>query len=159
MVLLFVDTCVSHSEWLPQPWGRALSCSCPCSCAALGKTGGCCSSSCLLSSLPTVFCLFLKQPLFLTRRAGGALLLVPLCPLLGKKQTCQAHSRSPSWTLSAEHFHFCAYFPLYDYRGFTGGQRTEEVKQDKDDIINIFSVASGHLYERFLRLVLLVFSV
>jgi hypothetical protein len=27
------------------------------------------------------------------------------------------------------------------------------VKQDKDDIINIFSVASGHLYERFLRLV------
>uniref|UniRef100_A0A2K5DG59 UDP-glucose ceramide glucosyltransferase-like 1 n=1 Tax=Aotus nancymaae TaxID=37293 RepID=A0A2K5DG59_AOTNA len=39
--------------------------------------------------------------------------------------------------------------------GFTGGQKTEEVKQDKDDIINIFSVASGHLYERFLRIMML----
>ncbi|XP_016859999.1 UDP-glucose:glycoprotein glucosyltransferase 1 isoform X10 [Homo sapiens] len=38
--------------------------------------------------------------------------------------------------------------------GFTG-QKTEEVKQDKDDIINIFSVASGHLYERFLRIMML----
>lgn len=27
----------------------------------------------------------------------------------------------------------------------------EELKQEKDDVINIFSVASGHLYERFLR--------
>nr|XP_003478678.1 UDP-glucose:glycoprotein glucosyltransferase 1 [Cavia porcellus] len=39
--------------------------------------------------------------------------------------------------------------------GFSGGQKTEEVKQDKDDIINIFSVASGHLYERFLRIMML----
>uniref|UniRef100_A0A8D1Y760 UDP-glucose glycoprotein glucosyltransferase 1 n=1 Tax=Sus scrofa TaxID=9823 RepID=A0A8D1Y760_PIG len=39
--------------------------------------------------------------------------------------------------------------------GFTGGQKTEEVKQDKDDVINIFSVASGHLYERFLRIMML----
>ncbi|XP_068401430.1 UDP-glucose:glycoprotein glucosyltransferase 1 isoform X2 [Eschrichtius robustus] len=39
--------------------------------------------------------------------------------------------------------------------GFTGGQKTEEVKQEKDDIINIFSVASGHLYERFLRIMML----
>lgn len=30
------------------------------------------------------------------------------------------------------------------------------MKQDKDDIINIFSVASGHLYERFLRSVLMI---
>lgn len=37
------------------------------------------------------------------------------------------------------------------YRGFTGGGATEELKQEKDDVINIFSVASGHLYERFLR--------
>jgi hypothetical protein len=43
-------------------------------------------------------------------------------------------------------------FYLCFYRGFSGGQKTEEAKQDKDDIINIFSVASGHLYERFLRL-------
>lgn len=27
------------------------------------------------------------------------------------------------------------------------------MKQDKEDVLNIFSVASGHLYERFLRLV------
>ncbi|KAJ6669183.1 hypothetical protein lerEdw1_007992 [Lerista edwardsae] len=39
--------------------------------------------------------------------------------------------------------------------GFTGGQKKEEVKQDKDDVINIFSVASGHLYERFLRIMML----
>ncbi|KAH0623877.1 hypothetical protein JD844_007062 [Phrynosoma platyrhinos] len=35
------------------------------------------------------------------------------------------------------------------------GQKKEEVKQDKDDVINIFSVASGHLYERFLRIMML----
>uniref|UniRef100_A0A673B0B5 UDP-glucose ceramide glucosyltransferase-like 1 n=1 Tax=Sphaeramia orbicularis TaxID=375764 RepID=A0A673B0B5_9TELE len=40
-------------------------------------------------------------------------------------------------------------------RGFTGGGKTEEPKQDKDDVINIFSVASGHLYERFLRIMML----
>ncbi|KAL8187543.1 UNVERIFIED_CONTAM: UDP-glucose:glycoprotein glucosyltransferase 1, partial [Gekko kuhli] len=39
--------------------------------------------------------------------------------------------------------------------GFTGGQKKEELKQDKDDVINIFSVASGHLYERFLRIMML----
>uniref|UniRef100_A0A3P8PGB5 UDP-glucose ceramide glucosyltransferase-like 1 n=1 Tax=Astatotilapia calliptera TaxID=8154 RepID=A0A3P8PGB5_ASTCA len=40
-------------------------------------------------------------------------------------------------------------------RGFTGGGKTEEPKQDKEDTINIFSVASGHLYERFLRIMML----
>ncbi|KAK2891958.1 UDP-glucose:glycoprotein glucosyltransferase 1 isoform X2 [Channa argus] len=40
-------------------------------------------------------------------------------------------------------------------RGFTGGGNTEEAKQEKDDVINIFSVASGHLYERFLRIMML----
>lgn len=40
---------------------------------------------------------------------------------------------------------------IYPFRGFTGGQKNEDVKQDKDDVLNIFSVASGHLYERFLR--------
>ncbi|TSS97504.1 UDP-glucose:glycoprotein glucosyltransferase 1 [Bagarius yarrelli] len=40
-------------------------------------------------------------------------------------------------------------------RGFTGGKKVEETKQEKDDIINIFSVASGHLYERFLRIMML----
>ncbi|KAM9127562.1 UDP-glucose:glycoprotein glucosyltransferase 1 isoform 2-T3 [Pangshura tecta] len=39
--------------------------------------------------------------------------------------------------------------------GFTGGQKNDKVKQDKDDVINIFSVASGHLYERFLRIMML----
>ncbi|XP_046707685.1 UDP-glucose:glycoprotein glucosyltransferase 1 isoform X1 [Silurus meridionalis] len=40
-------------------------------------------------------------------------------------------------------------------RGFTGNQKVEESKQEKDDVINIFSVASGHLYERFLRIMML----
>ncbi|XP_041954806.1 UDP-glucose:glycoprotein glucosyltransferase 1 isoform X1 [Alosa sapidissima] len=40
-------------------------------------------------------------------------------------------------------------------RGFTGGSKTDESKQEKDDVINIFSVASGHLYERFLRIMML----
>ncbi|TRY99699.1 hypothetical protein DNTS_029439 [Danionella cerebrum] len=40
-------------------------------------------------------------------------------------------------------------------RGFTGGSKPEESKQEKDDVINIFSVASGHLYERFLRIMML----
>ncbi|XP_049338456.1 UDP-glucose:glycoprotein glucosyltransferase 1 isoform X1 [Astyanax mexicanus] len=40
-------------------------------------------------------------------------------------------------------------------RGFTGGSKVEETKPDKDDVINIFSVASGHLYERFLRIMML----
>lgn len=40
-------------------------------------------------------------------------------------------------------------------RGFTGGAKIDEPKQDKDDVINIFSVASGHLYERFLRIMML----
>ncbi|XP_028995907.1 UDP-glucose:glycoprotein glucosyltransferase 1 isoform X2 [Betta splendens] len=40
-------------------------------------------------------------------------------------------------------------------RGFTGGANTEEPKQEKDDVINIFSLASGHLYERFLRIMML----
>ncbi|XP_056420029.1 UDP-glucose:glycoprotein glucosyltransferase 1 isoform X2 [Hyla sarda] len=39
--------------------------------------------------------------------------------------------------------------------GLGGGQKQEEVKQDKEDIINIFSLASGHLYERFLRIMML----
>lgn len=37
------------------------------------------------------------------------------------------------------------------FRGFTRGGAVEELKQEKDNVINIFSVASGHLYERFLR--------
>ncbi|XP_072544405.1 UDP-glucose:glycoprotein glucosyltransferase 1 isoform X2 [Salminus brasiliensis] len=40
-------------------------------------------------------------------------------------------------------------------RGFTGGTKVDETKQEKDDVINIFSVASGHLYERFLRIMML----
>ncbi|KAJ8270389.1 hypothetical protein GJAV_G00113890, partial [Gymnothorax javanicus] len=40
-------------------------------------------------------------------------------------------------------------------RGFTGAAKTDESKQEKDDVINIFSVASGHLYERFLRIMML----
>ncbi|XP_053565723.1 UDP-glucose:glycoprotein glucosyltransferase 1 isoform X2 [Bombina bombina] len=39
--------------------------------------------------------------------------------------------------------------------GLTGGQKPEEAKPDKDDVLNIFSLASGHLYERFLRIMML----
>uniref|UniRef100_A0A8C1PJZ5 UDP-glucose ceramide glucosyltransferase-like 1 n=1 Tax=Cyprinus carpio TaxID=7962 RepID=A0A8C1PJZ5_CYPCA len=43
----------------------------------------------------------------------------------------------------------------FSFRGFTGASKPEEPKQEKDDVINIFSVASGHLYERFLRIMML----
>nr|XP_033804904.1 UDP-glucose:glycoprotein glucosyltransferase 2 isoform X2 [Geotrypetes seraphini] len=36
---------------------------------------------------------------------------------------------------------------------FTGGGQTEE--KEKNNVLNIFSVASGHLYERFLRIMML----
>ncbi|KAM8953224.1 UDP-glucose:glycoprotein glucosyltransferase 1 [Pelodytes ibericus] len=39
--------------------------------------------------------------------------------------------------------------------GLSGSQKAEEVKQDKEDVLNIFSLASGHLYERFLRIMML----
>ncbi|XP_044147949.1 LOW QUALITY PROTEIN: UDP-glucose:glycoprotein glucosyltransferase 1-like [Bufo gargarizans] len=39
--------------------------------------------------------------------------------------------------------------------GLSGGQKQEEVKQEKEDVLNIFSLASGHLYERFLRIMML----
>ncbi|XP_067890497.1 UDP-glucose:glycoprotein glucosyltransferase 1 [Heterodontus francisci] len=35
------------------------------------------------------------------------------------------------------------------------GFRSEQTENKKDDILNIFSVASGHLYERFLRIMML----
>ncbi|KAF7709852.1 UDP-glucose:glycoprotein glucosyltransferase 2 isoform X2 [Silurus meridionalis] len=38
---------------------------------------------------------------------------------------------------------------------FTGGSSVEEVDTVKEDVLNIFSVASGHLYERFLRIMML----
>uniref|UniRef100_A0A6Q2ZGE8 UDP-glucose ceramide glucosyltransferase-like 1 n=1 Tax=Esox lucius TaxID=8010 RepID=A0A6Q2ZGE8_ESOLU len=47
------------------------------------------------------------------------------------------------------------FIPPLPSRGFTGSVKTEESKQEKDDVINIFSVASGHLYERFLRIMML----
>ncbi|XP_031416124.1 UDP-glucose:glycoprotein glucosyltransferase 1 isoform X2 [Clupea harengus] len=40
-------------------------------------------------------------------------------------------------------------------RGFTGGSKVEESKQEKESVLNIFSLASGHLYERFLRIMML----
>ncbi|KAK6487138.1 UDP-glucose:glycoprotein glucosyltransferase 2 isoform X1 [Huso huso] len=38
---------------------------------------------------------------------------------------------------------------------FTGGSPSDDAKKEKADILNIFSVASGHLYERFLRIMML----
>ncbi|XP_066542592.1 UDP-glucose:glycoprotein glucosyltransferase 2-like [Hoplias malabaricus] len=38
---------------------------------------------------------------------------------------------------------------------FTGGSSAEEGEKKKENVLNIFSVASGHLYERFLRIMML----
>ncbi|XP_078402036.1 UDP-glucose:glycoprotein glucosyltransferase 2 isoform X2 [Cetorhinus maximus] len=38
---------------------------------------------------------------------------------------------------------------------FAEGFRSEQTENKKDDILNVFSVASGHLYERFLRIMML----
>ncbi|KAE8604939.1 hypothetical protein XENTR_v10014902 [Xenopus tropicalis] len=39
--------------------------------------------------------------------------------------------------------------------GLAGSQKQDDVKAEKEDVLNIFSVASGHLYERFLRIMML----
>ncbi|KAG8445575.1 hypothetical protein GDO86_010376 [Hymenochirus boettgeri] len=39
--------------------------------------------------------------------------------------------------------------------GLTGGQKQDDIKTEKEDVLNIFSLASGHLYERFLRIMML----
>uniref|UniRef100_UPI003AAA24A0 UDP-glucose:glycoprotein glucosyltransferase 2 n=1 Tax=Centroberyx gerrardi TaxID=166262 RepID=UPI003AAA24A0 len=36
-----------------------------------------------------------------------------------------------------------------------GGSRSDDGEKKKEDVLNIFSVASGHLYERFLRIMML----
>ena len=36
----------------------------------------------------------------------------------------------------------------------TGGASADESKEKKDNVLNIFSVASGHLYERLLRIMM-----
>ncbi|XP_005374154.1 PREDICTED: UDP-glucose:glycoprotein glucosyltransferase 2 isoform X1 [Chinchilla lanigera] len=44
---------------------------------------------------------------------------------------------------------------MWDYiKSFTGKLRKDDDKKEKD-VLNIFSVASGHLYERFLRIMML----
>ncbi|KAI1899151.1 hypothetical protein AGOR_G00058600 [Albula goreensis] len=40
-------------------------------------------------------------------------------------------------------------------RSLTGGSASDDEQKKKDDVLNIFSVASGHLYERFLRIMML----
>uniref|UniRef100_I3JP69 UDP-glucose ceramide glucosyltransferase-like 1 n=1 Tax=Oreochromis niloticus TaxID=8128 RepID=I3JP69_ORENI len=37
----------------------------------------------------------------------------------------------------------------------SGGSKKDDGEKKKDDVLNIFSVASGHLYERFLRIMML----
>lgn len=36
-----------------------------------------------------------------------------------------------------------------------GGQSKKDKDKDEDDVINVFSVATGHLYERLLRIMML----
>uniref|UniRef100_UPI0037E7011A UDP-glucose:glycoprotein glucosyltransferase 2 n=1 Tax=Semicossyphus pulcher TaxID=241346 RepID=UPI0037E7011A len=40
-------------------------------------------------------------------------------------------------------------------KSITGGSKKEDGEKKKEDVLNIFSVASGHLYERFLRIMML----
>ncbi|KAF7667781.1 hypothetical protein LDENG_00047960 [Lucifuga dentata] len=40
-------------------------------------------------------------------------------------------------------------------KSITGGSKKDDREKKKDDVLNIFSVASGHLYERFLRIMML----
>uniref|UniRef100_W5MD03 UDP-glucose ceramide glucosyltransferase-like 1 n=1 Tax=Lepisosteus oculatus TaxID=7918 RepID=W5MD03_LEPOC len=40
-------------------------------------------------------------------------------------------------------------------RSITGGSKSEDAENKKEDVLNIFSLASGHLYERFLRIMML----
>uniref|UniRef100_A0A673BY12 UDP-glucose glycoprotein glucosyltransferase 2 n=1 Tax=Sphaeramia orbicularis TaxID=375764 RepID=A0A673BY12_9TELE len=42
---------------------------------------------------------------------------------------------------------------LYSITG--GGSKKDDAEKKKEDVLNIFSVASGHLYERFLRIMML----
>lgn len=52
--------------------------------------------------------------------------------------------------------HHESYRRRLTYSGFIcsitgGGSKKDEGEKKKEDILNVFSVASGHLYERFLR--------
>uniref|UniRef100_A0A8C4IKT4 UDP-glucose ceramide glucosyltransferase-like 1 n=1 Tax=Dicentrarchus labrax TaxID=13489 RepID=A0A8C4IKT4_DICLA len=40
-------------------------------------------------------------------------------------------------------------------KSITGGSKKDDGEKKKEDVLNIFSVASGHLYERFLRIMML----
>ncbi|MBN3318664.1 UGGG1 glucosyltransferase, partial [Atractosteus spatula] len=40
-------------------------------------------------------------------------------------------------------------------KSITGGSKSEDAEDKKEDVLNIFSLASGHLYERFLRIMML----
>jgi UDP-glucose:glycoprotein glucosyltransferase len=47
-------------------------------------------------------------------------------------------------------FYILSHFSVFFSSSLTG-RGTKEELEDKDETLNIFSLASGHLYERFLR--------
>uniref|UniRef100_A0A671VZ49 UDP-glucose glycoprotein glucosyltransferase 2 n=1 Tax=Sparus aurata TaxID=8175 RepID=A0A671VZ49_SPAAU len=44
---------------------------------------------------------------------------------------------------------------IWDSIARCGGSKKDDAEKKKEDVLNIFSVASGHLYERFLRIMML----
>lgn len=47
---------------------------------------------------------------------------------------------------------------IISFYSIAGGGSQKDHAEKKEDVLNIFSVASGHLYERFLRLVIYFFA-
>ncbi|XP_038576515.1 UDP-glucose:glycoprotein glucosyltransferase 2 isoform X3 [Micropterus salmoides] len=57
----------------------------------------------------------------------------------------------------AKNMCFCRYvvWSTFEKSISGGGSKKDEGEKKKEDVLNIFSVASGHLYERFLRIMML----
>uniref|UniRef100_A0A4W6FXM9 UDP-glucose ceramide glucosyltransferase-like 1 n=1 Tax=Lates calcarifer TaxID=8187 RepID=A0A4W6FXM9_LATCA len=53
----------------------------------------------------------------------------------------------------SKHNRLMSYGLIYSITG--GGSKKDDGEKKKEDVLNIFSVASGHLYERFLRIMML----
>ncbi|KAM9804857.1 UDP-glucose:glycoprotein glucosyltransferase 2 [Neosynchiropus ocellatus] len=55
----------------------------------------------------------------------------------------------------AKNMCFCSVWSTFERSITGGGSKKKDGEQKKEDVLNVFSVASGHLYERFLRIMML----
>ncbi|KAM9343363.1 UDP-glucose:glycoprotein glucosyltransferase 2 [Pholidichthys leucotaenia] len=55
----------------------------------------------------------------------------------------------------AKNMCFCSVWSTFEKSITGGGAKKDDGEKKKEDVLNIFSVASGHLYERFLRIMML----